>query len=148
MCTPRSPCKRAMANDGVHSDEVNIQVKVENDATMIPSRKRAPEANGGEVAEHGGDGHVPSTGSVLGSFEVVSMPGSSSGPPLAVVSQQLSREAAELVEYATGPSDGKKHWDWKSSFRERSSGKPRLRPKVAGCGTEQCWVRFASFRHP
>jgi len=90
-----------MAKDGVHSDEANTQVKVENDATMIPSRKRAPESNGEEVAEHGGDGHVPSTGSVLGNFEVVHMPGSSSGPPLAVVNQQLSREAAELVEYAT-----------------------------------------------
>ena len=123
-----------MANDGVHSDEVNTQVKVENDAALIPSRKRAPEANGEEVAEHGGDGHVRSTGSVLGSFEVVSMPGSSSGPPLAVVSQQLSREAAELVEYATGIPVARSIGTGSPASGSGAQGSPAFDLRLPGAG--------------
>ena len=55
-------CKQAMANGGQHLDGVNIQVKDETDTAMVPVRKRAPEPDSGEVEEHGGDGHVPSTG--------------------------------------------------------------------------------------
>ena len=91
-----------MANGGEHFDEVNIQVKDESDAAMVSVRKRAAEPDSGKVEESGGDGHVPSTGSVLGSFEIVQMPGSISGLPPVAVSQRLTKETADLIELALG----------------------------------------------